>query len=211
MIKLVRDPVIFIVSAPSGAGKTTLCDKLQQEFDSVHYAITCTTRTPRDGEVDGKSYYFCSMDEFESKKAEGEFIEDAVVHGNRYGSPKTPVIEALRAGKDVLMNLDVQGADTVRAYIASAPEGDPLKKELIDIFVVPPSLETLKNRLVKRGKDDDEAIAGRLHQAKTEISHWKKYKYMVVNDNLAEAYDNLRAIILAERHRIRNVRETSDD
>ncbi len=196
--------MIFIVSAPSGAGKTTLCDKLQAEFKSLHYAVTATTRPAREGEIDGKSYYFMTPEEFEGKLKEGEFFETAIVHGYRYGSPKTPVIRALQAGKDVLMNLDVQGAATIRDCVHKAPPGDPLHRELIDIFVVPPSLEILKTRLVKRGKDTDDTIARRLKQAQEEISHWRKYKYAVVNDSLAEAYDNMRAIILAERHKIRN-------
>jgi len=204
MIKPTWKPMIFIVSAPSGAGKTTLCDKLQAEFKSLHYAITATTRPAREGEIDGKSYYFMTPEEFEGKLKEDGFFETAVVHGYRYGSPKGPVIKALQAGKDVLMNLDVQGAATIRKYVNQAPPGDPLHRELIDIFVVPPSLEILKNRLVKRGKDTDDTIARRLKQAEEEISHWQEYKYAVVNDSLAEAYDNMRAIILAERHKIRN-------
>ena len=204
MIKPTWKPMIFIVSAPSGAGKTTLCDKLQAEFKSLHYAITATTRPAREGEIDGKSYYFMKPDEFERKLKEDEFFETAIVHGYRYGSPKSPVIRALQSGKDVLMNLDVQGAATIRDYVNKAPPGDPLHRELIDIFVVPPSLEILKNRLAKRGKDTDETIARRLKQAEEEISHWQKYKYAVVNDDLAEAYDHMRAIILAERHKIRN-------
>ena len=204
MIKPTWKPMIFIVSAPSGAGKTTLCDKLQAEFKSLHYAITATTRPAREGEIDGKSYYFMKPEEFERKLKEGEFFETAIVHGYRYGSPKTPAIKALQAGKDVLMNLDVQGAATLRDCVNKAPPGDPLHRELIDIFVVPPSLEILKNRLVKRGKDTDDTIARRLKQAEEEISHWQEYKYAVVNDSLAEAYDNMRAIILAERHKIRN-------
>lgn len=204
MIKPTWKPMIFIVSAPSGAGKTTLCDKLQAEFKSLHYAITATTRPAREGEIDGKSYYFMKPEEFERKLKEGEFFETAIVHGYRYGSPKTPAIKALQAGKDVLMNLDVQGAATIRDCVNKAPPGDPLHRELIDIFVVPPSLEILKNRLVKRGKDTDDTIARRLKQAEEEISHWQEYKYAVVNDSLAEAYDNMRAIILAERHKIRN-------
>ncbi|OQA29450.1 MAG: Guanylate kinase [Verrucomicrobia bacterium ADurb.Bin345] len=197
-------PMIFIVSAPSGAGKTTLCDKLQAEFKNLHYAITATTRPSREGEVNGKHYYFLTEDEFERRLKSGDFFETAVVHGYRYGSPKSPVIEALRAGRDVLMNLDVQGAAVIRKCVAAAPPGDPLHRELVDIFVVPPSLETLKKRLVKRGKDTDETIERRLKQAKEEISHWQEYKYKVVNDDLAEAYDNMRAIILAERHKTRN-------
>ena len=196
--------MIFIGSAPSGAGKTTLCDKLQTEFKSLHYAITATTRPAREGEVDGKSYYFMKPEEFERKLEEGEFFETAVVHGYRYGSPKSPVIKALQSGKDVLMNLDVQGAAMIRDYVNNAPPGDALHRELIDIFVVPPSLEILKNRLTKRGKDTSQTIDRRLKQAEEEISHWQKYRYAVVNDDLAEAYDNMRAIILAERHKIRN-------
>lgn len=199
--------IIFIVSAPSGAGKTTLCDKLQKEFKDIHYAITATTRAPRGDEVDGKSYYFLSMEAFEKKLAEGGFIENALVHGNRYGSPRDPAVAALQEGCDVLMNLDVQGAAAVREYIRSAEEGDPLKRTLVDIFVVPPSTEVLRNRLTSRGTDSMEVIEKRMAQAREEITHWKEYKYMVVNDDLAEAYDNMRAIILAERHRNENRRE----
>jgi len=204
MIKPKWKAMIIVVSAPSGAGKTTLCDKLQAEFKTLHYAITATTRPAREGEVDGKSYYFLSRDDFQAKLAAGGFFETAIVHGYQYGSPKAPVVEALRAGKDVLMNLDVQGAARIRDFVRKAPPGDPLHTDLVDIFVVPPSLETLRNRLVKRGKDGAEVIERRLRQAEEEISHWREYKYMVVNDDLAEAYDNMRAIILAEHHRIRD-------
>ena len=196
--------MIFIVSAPSGAGKTTLCDRLQAEFRSLHYAVTATTRAPREGEVQGKSYYFLTREDFEQRLKEGRFLESAVVHGHRYGSPRDPVEQALEEGKDVLMNLDVQGAASVRDYVARLPEGDVLKREVVDIFVVPPSLEVLKNRLVQRGKDSQEVIERRLKQAEEEISHGREYRYLVVNDDLAEAYDNMRAIILAERHRISN-------
>ncbi len=199
--------IIFIVSAPSGAGKTTLCDKLQKEFKDIHYAITATTRAPRGDEVDGKSYYFMTMEDFEKKLAAGGFIESAEVHGNRYGSPRDPAAAALQEGCDVLMNLDVQGAAAVRDYVKSAPEGDPLKRTLVDIFVVPPSTEVLRNRLVKRGTDSLEVIEKRMTQAREEIAHWKEYKYMVVNDDLAEAYDHMRSIILAERHRNETRRE----
>ncbi len=199
--------IIFVVSAPSGAGKTTLCDKLQKEFKDIHYAITATTRAPRGDEEDGKSYYFMSMEDFEKKLAAGGFIENAEVHGNRYGSPRDPAAAALEEGCDVLMNLDVQGAAAVRKYVKNAPEGDPLKCTLVDIFVVPPSTEVLRNRLVKRGTDSLEVIEKRMKQAREEIAHWKEYKYMVVNDDLAEAYDNMRAIILAERHRNETRRE----
>ena len=199
--------IIFVVSAPSGAGKTTLCDKLQKEFKNIHYAITATTREPRAGEIDGKSYYFMTREGFEKRLAEGGFIESAVVHGNLYGSPKAPVVAALEDGCDVLMNMDVQGAAAVRNLIRNAPPGDSLKRTLVDIFVVPPSAEVLRNRLVARGTDALEVIEKRMRQAREEISHWKEYKYMVVNDDLAEAYDNMRAIILAERHRNDNRRE----
>ena len=209
-MKLVKpswNNIIFIVSAPSGAGKTTLCDKLQIEFKDIHYTITATTRAPRGEEKDGVSYYFMNREDFEKKLAAGGFIEHAVVHGNLYGSPKAPVVKALEEGRDVLMNLDVQGAAAVRRYMETAAPGDPLKRTLVDIFVVPPSTEVLRNRLEARGTASPETIAKRMKQAHEEISHWKEYKYMVVNDDLAEAYDNMRAIILAERHRIDNRRE----
>ena len=206
-IKPCWNNIIFVVSAPSGAGKTTLCDKLQKEFKDIHYAITATTRAPRAGEIDGKSYYFMTREGFEKRLAEGGFIESAVVHGNLYGSPKAPVVSALEDGCDVLMNMDVQGAAAVRDLIRNAPPGDSLKRTLVDIFVVPPSAEVLRNRLVARGTDALEVIEKRMKQAREEISHWKEYKYMVVNDDLAEAYDNMRAIILAERHRNDNRRE----
>jgi guanylate kinase len=171
----------------------------------MHYAITATTRPARDGERDGVHYYFLAAEEFERRLAAGDFFEHAVVHGRRYGSPKGPVVEALKAGKDVLMNLDVQGASSLRACVAAAPAGDILHRELVDIFVVPPSLEVLRNRLVRRGTDSREAIERRMKIAEEEISHWREYKYMVVNDDLAEAYDNLRAILLAEHHLIRDI------
>ena len=199
--------IIFLVSAPSGAGKTTLCDKLRTEFKDIHYAITATTRAPRGEELNGKDYYFLTMSEFEERLAAGGFIESALVHGNRYGSPRAPIEAALAEGCDVLLNVDVQGAAAIRKYIADAPAGDILKRTLVDIFVVPPSTEVLRARLVKRGTDSIETIEKRLRQAREEISHWNQYKYMVVNDNLAEAYDHMRAIILAERHRIENRRE----
>ena len=199
--------LIFLVSAPSGAGKTTLCDKLQKEFKDIHYAITATTRQPRGDEIDGKSYYFLTMEKFEAMLAEGGFIEHALVHGNRYGSPKAPVVAALEEGCDVLMNVDVQGAAAIREYIRNAPDGDPLKRPLVDTFVVPPSTEVLRHRIVGRGTDSLDVIERRIKQAREEIAHWSEYKYMVVNDDLAEAYDNMRSIILAERHRIENRRE----
>ena len=206
-IKPCWNNIVFVVSAPSGAGKTTLCDKLQKEFKNIHYAITATTREPRAGEIDGKSYYFMTREGFEKRLAEGGFIESAVVHGNLYGSPKAPVVASLEDGCDVLMNMDMQGAAAVRNLIRNAPPGDSLKRTLVDIFVVPPSAEVLRNRLVARGTDALEVIEKRMRQAREEISHWKEYKYMVVNDDLAEAYDNMRAIILAERHRNDNRRE----
>ena len=206
-IKPCWNNIIFVVSAPSGAGKTTLCDKLQKEFKDIHYAITATTRAPRAGEIDGKSYYFMTREGFEKRLAEGGFIESAVVLGHLYGTPKAQEVAALEDGCDVLMNMDVQGAAAVRDLIRNAPPGDSLKRTLVDIFVVPPSAEVLRNRLVARGTDALEVIEKRMKQAREEISHWKEYKYMVVNDDLAEAYDNMRAIILAERHRNDNRRE----
>ena len=195
--------LLIVVSAPSGAGKTTLCDRLLGEFhSSMIYSISCTTRAPREGEEDGREYFFLSEAAFRSKLAAGEFIEHAQVHGNLYGTLKRFIDRGFSSGRDVLMDLDVQGAAQIRDYIARAPAGDPIKNAFVDIFVGPPSIETLRKRLEGRGKDSQEVIERRLRQAEEELSHWKKYRYFVLNDRLDASYDALRSIIIAERHRI---------
>jgi len=206
MIPTKRQAIIFLISAPSGAGKTTLCDLLKDEFkDSLRSIVTVTTRPPRPGEVDGKSYRFFSPSDFEMHMEMGSFLEQAVVHGHRYGTPRDTVGHVLKDGLDVLLNVDVQGAASVRAAVQAALPGSDLHVPLIDIFIAPPTLDILRERLESRGQDSAEVIAHRLQQAAAELARWQEYQYLVINDDLLTAYDRLRAIVLAERVRIRNV------
>lgn len=200
MITLLRHPLLLVVSAPSGAGKTTLCDRLIREFDDLVYSVSCTTRAPREGEVDGKSYFFLSPEAFEARVAAGDFLEHAVVHGHWYGTLKQTVRDAMDRGRDVLMDIDVQGAEQIRAR---ARRGEPawLRSVYVDLFIAPPSLRELQLRLWGRGKDDATVIERRLEVAGAEMERWREYRYVVVNDRLDESYDALRSILLAERRR----------
>jgi len=196
-------PILMVVSAPSGAGKTTLCDKLIAEFHSIVYSVSCTTRRPRVGEVHGKSYFFLSEAEFDERIAAGDFLEHANVHGCRYGTPRSAVLDAIRAGRDVLMDIDVQGAANVRSAIRNAPEGDPLRQAYVDVFIAPPSLEDLQLRLFGRGKDEIDVINRRLQQAEQEMSRWREYQYLILNERVEESYAIIRSIYVAEHYRIR--------
>ena len=195
--------LLIVVSAPSGAGKTTLCDRLIAEFQSsLIYSISCTTRQPREGEEDGREYFFLTEEAFRAKMAAGEFLEHANVHGNFYGTLKRFIHRGFSSGRDVLMDIDVQGAAQIRQYIATAPANDPIKNAFVDIFIGPPSVEALRKRLVGRGKDAPDVIERRLRQAEEEMSHWREYRYFILNDRLDASYDALRSIVVAERHRI---------
>lgn len=193
-------PLLLVVSAPSGAGKTTLCDRLLADNPSMVYSISCTTRAPRGDERDGREYHFLSTDEFERRVARGEFIEHAVVHGNRYGTLRQTVEEALADGKDVLMDIDVQGAASIRK--AAQGGAGLLKNGYIDVFIAPPSLEALESRLTGRGEDAPEVIEQRLKNARVEMAQWRDYQYLVINDQLDQAYAELRAVVMAEHCRI---------
>jgi guanylate kinase len=189
-------PIVLVVSAPSGAGKTTLCSRLRAEFPAIVYSISCTTRPPRHGERDGADYYFLTPEQFEARRAAGEFLEYAQVHGAWYGTPRGPVVAALRQGRDVLMDIDVQGATQVRAYAHRAPESDPIHHGYVDVFIAPPSLEELRQRLVRRGTDSSNAIERRLRQAETEMARAGEFQHVIVNDDLDRAYAQLREIYL---------------
>jgi guanylate kinase len=195
----VHRPLLIVVSAPSGAGKTTLCDRLLAEHPSMVYSISCTTRAPRGDEVDGRDYHFLSASEFERRVAAGEFIEHARVHGNWYGTLRQTVLESLSAGKDVLMDIDVQGAALIRA-VAQGSAG-LLKTGYVDVFIAPPSLEALRLRLTVRNEDTPEVIERRIKNAVVEMARWREYQYMVINDELDEAYVELRAVVRAEHCR----------
>lgn len=195
----VRRPLLLVVSAPSGAGKTTLCDRLLADEPSVVYSVSCTTRAPRGNEVDGQDYHFLSPAEFDRRVKAGEFLEHAVVHGHQYGTLRQAVVDTLAAGKDVLMDIDVQGAASIRT---AADKDAALRQSLVRIFVAPPSLAALRERLQKRREDAPEVIERRLRNATEEMARWREYDYLVVNDDLERAYADLRAIVMAERCRI---------
>ena len=181
-----RKGLPFIICAPSGTGKTTLTKKLCEEFP-LSFSISCTTREPRVGEVEGKDYYFLDKKTFEEKKDQGEFAEWACVHGNYYGTPLKPLQERLESGQDILFDIDVQGAAQLSSSLVDAKF----------VFIYPPSLTILEERLVSRATDTQEAIVKRLVNARLEIkeSHW--FDAWIVNDNLNEAYDALRSFYIS--------------
>lgn len=191
--------LLLVVSAPSGAGKSTLCDRLLAEHPFMTRSVSCTTRAPRGAEVDGRDYHFLSPAEFNRRVAAGLFLEHATVHGNQYGTLRSTVEEGLKAGKDVLLVIDVQGAASVRQSVRNL--GGILGQSYVDIFVSPPSLQALRERLEKRGEDAAEVIERRLANAQGEMARAGEYQYRVVNDQLDRAYNELKAIIHAEHAR----------
>ena len=190
-----------VISAPSGAGKTTLCERLLKEFPAMTYSVSCTTRSSRECEVDGRDYVFLTEPEFQRRMEAGDFLEYARVHGHWYGTRRHDVEKTLAAGRDVLMDIDVKGAECIRKLISDSP-GSMLQKAFLDVFIVPPDMETLKIRLQRRGQDPEEDIRCRLKNAEREMECWKDYQYVIVNDRLDEAYDRLRSVIRAEHCRV---------
>lgn len=194
-----KRPLLLVMSAPSGAGKTTLCDRLLAEYHSMARSISCTTRAPRGAEKDGRDYYFISPVEFERRVAAGLFLEHAVVHGNRYGTLRSYVEDRLNAGKDVLLVIDVQGAAEVRQAARSL--GGILGRAYVDVFISPPSISVLRERLQKRAEDSPTVIECRLKNAQAEMARANEYQHRVVNDDLDKAAKELHALVEAERHR----------
>ena len=189
-------PLLIVVSAPSGAGKTTLCDRLLQEHDDIVYSISCTTRALRGEEVDGEDYYFLSDEQFKQRMQKCLFLEHAAVHGYKYGTLKETVHGAMSEGNSVLMDIDVQGARQIREIIQLAPDGDMMKSGYTDIFIQPPSIDTLKERLEGRGEDSAHVIAERLKNAEEEMSCADEFKYVIVKEDLELAYMKLRDVFL---------------
>tara|TARA_B100000446_G_scaffold148653_1_gene142672 strand:+ start:994 stop:1620 length:627 start_codon:yes stop_codon:yes gene_type:complete len=196
-------PLLVVVSAPSGAGKSTLCDNVHAVLPSVSRAVTCTTRKPRDGEADGVDYYFLGEEEFLARVDGGEFLENAMVHGNHYGVLKSELHDKLAGGSDVLLNIDVQGAATIRERAAADPV---LRQSLITVFLRPPSLEELEQRLRGRDTDSDEVIARRLAIAKDEMDQAEKFDHTLTSQTREADVDRLLGIIenvrLAKREAI---------
>ena len=184
-------PLFIVISAPSGCGKSTLIDMILQEYHDISYSISCTTREPRGEEENGIDYNFLGKARFEELIKEDAFLEYAEVHGNYYGTLKAPIVEVLGEGQSMILDIDVQGAAKVREHVRKLPNTDPLKIGYVDIFILPPSMEELRERLVKRGTDKPETIEKRMHNAEEEIARQGEYMYQVTNDDLAVCYKRL--------------------
>ena len=199
-------PLLVLISAPSGAGKTTLCDLLLASQPNLTRAITCTTRAPRAGEKDGVDYHFFTAEEFLKRLHAGNFLEHATVYGNSYGILKSELLGKLRAGKDVLLNVDVQGAATIREQAETEPE---LKRALVTIFLTPPSVTVLAERLKKRGADAEAVIQKRLAVSRQEISQWKNFDYLLISGDKRE--DLRRATAIIESEKMRSARSSAPE
>ena len=191
-------PLLILISAPSGGGKTTLCHQLLASCPGMTRAVTCTTRDPRPGEQDGVDYYFLDAASFLKRVQAGNFLEHATVYGHSYGTLKAEVLGKLRQGRDVLLSVDVQGAATIREKAQTDPE---LKQALVSIFLTPPSLAVLEERLRKRGTDSAAVIQKRLGVARQEITQWKHFDYLLMSDSIKEDLRRALAIVEAERMR----------
>lgn len=188
--------VLLVVSGPSGSGKTTLCRQLADKGEVV-YSVSATTRPPRPGEVHGRDYFFFSEAEFREHITRGEFFEHAQVHGNFYGTLKIYVKENLQRGVDVVMDIDIQGAAQVRAC-----DDELVQRCLTDVFILPPSVDALKERLANRGTESADRLELRLNNALTEIAHWPEYRYVLISGSREHDIDRFRALLLAERMRV---------
>ena len=188
--KIRRRGLMLVLSSPSGAGKTTLSRRLLEEDPDITMSVSVTTRPPRPGEVDGKDYHFVDHARFENMVANEELLEHAKVFGNMYGTPKATVFAALDAGRDVLFDIDWQGTQQL---------GSTVGQDMVKVFILPPSVEALEQRLRKRAQDTDDVVAGRMAKAADEMSHWNEYDYVVINVDVEESLASIRAILHAER------------
>ena len=191
-------PLLILISAPSGGGKTTLCQQLLAARLDMTRAITCTTRALRPGEKNGVDYYFFGPPEFERRVQAGEFIEHATVFGRSYGILRSELLDKLRCGRDVLLNVDVQGAATIRDRALADPE---LKRALVTVFLTPPSIAVLNERLKKRAADAPEEIQKRLGIARKEIAQWKKFDYLLISSTIQEDLRRMQVLVEAEKMR----------
>ena len=195
--KLARRGLLFVLSSPSGAGKTTIARKLLEQDEQLSMSVSATTRPPRPGEVDGKDYHFVDVPRFKDMVGDGEFLEWAHVFGHRYGTPRAPVEAKLNDGCDVLFDIDWQGAQQLYQEAGN---------DVVRVFVLPPSMLELERRLRSRGTDSDEVIDARMDRAAAEIGHWDGYDYVLVNDDVERCYEQVHTILRAER--LRRSRQT---
>lgn len=189
-VKPPRLGVAIIVSGPSGAGKSTVTEQLRKERSELEFSISCTTRSPREGEIDGENYFFISEEEFRNRMAGGEFLEYAEVHGNLYGTLVSEITDRVSQGRDVLLDIDIQGAALVRER---AKTDTLLQKCLETIFIAPPSFDELERRLRNRATEDEQSIQLRLSNAKNELTKWDEYEYLIINKDVDEAVADLNA------------------
>ena len=189
-----RTGILFVISAPSGAGKTTLCDALRQTPDFV-YSVSCTTRSPRAGEIEGDDYHFISQEDFLKRVEAGEFLEYATVHGRYYGTLRKPLVANLQDGVDVLIDVDTQGAEAIRAF-----DDATIRQALCDVFIMPPDLDELRRRLTKRGTETAEQIETRIITAAREMELWRDYRYTIISKSMEEDLQKFRNIMGAERY-----------
>ena len=198
MNKASSNPLLILISAPSGGGKTTLCQQLLAARPNMTRAVTCTTRAPRPGEKDGVDYYFLDPAEFQRRVQAGEFIEYATVFGRSYGILRSELLDKLRLGRDVLLAVDVQGAATIRDRALADPE---LNRALVTVFLTPPSIVVLEERLKKRASDAPEEIQKRLGIARKEIAQWNNFDYLLISTSIPEDLRRMLAIVEAEKSR----------
>jgi guanylate kinase len=191
-------PLLILISAPSGGGKTTLCELLLEARPEMTRAVTCTTRAPRPGEQDGVDYYFLDAENFLRRLQAGNFLEHATVYGHSYGLLRQELLGKLREGRDVLLNVDVQGAATIKERALEDPE---LKRALVSVFLTPPSLKVLEERLKRRGADAAAVIQKRLAVARQETAQWKNFDYLIISGSKSEDLRQMLAIVEAEKMR----------
>ena len=197
-------PLLIVVSAPSGAGKTTLCQRLLGARPEIERAITCTTRKPRAGERDGVDYYFLDDRTFQARCSGGEFLEWATVFGNSYGTLRSEVLTILHNGKDALLSVDVQGAASIRRISETDPE---LSRALVTVFLTPVSMTVLESRLRKRALDAPEVIERRLTEARNEISRWREFDFVIVSGTVDQDFERMLTILDAEKLRTRRIEQ----
>lgn len=189
-VRLARRGLLLVLSSPSGAGKTTLARRLLDVDPGIRMSVSVTTRKPRRGEVEGVDYTFVDKREFERLKARRKLLECAEVFGHQYATPRAPVVDALQSGKDVLFDVDWQGARQIKRR---------LPRDVVRVFILPPDGKTLERRLRSRNQDSEATVANRMAAAAAEIAHWPEYDYVIVNANIEESFANLTSILAAER------------